>query len=78
HYGVPNIPSRYPKTSSIALNALVVSYLLKLTSNGGVPAGFKNSQELQSGVYTYNGYLTSNFVSDWFPLPFRNLSLLTL
>lgn len=78
HYGVPNIPSRYPKTSSIALNALVVSYLLKLTSNGGVPAGFKNSQELQSGVYTYNGYLTSNFVADWFPLPFRNLSLLTL
>jgi alanine dehydrogenase len=78
HYGVPNIPSRYPKTSSIALNALVVSFLLKLTANGGLSAGFLNSHELQSGVYTYDGYLTSNLVADWFPLPFRNLSLLTL
>ena len=78
HYGVPNIPSRYPKTSSIALNALVVPYLLQIATKGGIPEAISQSTPLHSGIYAYRGYLTSSFVADWFPLPFRNLSLLTL
>lgn len=76
HYGVPNIPARYPKTASISISNIISPYLLQIAENGGIENTIRFDQGLKNGLYFYRGILTSKSVADWFDLPYSDLNLL--
>jgi alanine dehydrogenase len=78
HYGVPNIPSKYAKTSSLVLSNILSPYLSKIGDFGGVENALRRDKGFQNGVYFYRGILTSKSVAEWFDLPYRDLNLLML
>ncbi|MDA8596650.1 alanine dehydrogenase [Flavobacteriaceae bacterium] len=78
HYAVPNIPSKYPKTSTQALSNILSPYLSNIANEGGIESMIKRDSGFQNGVYVYKGILTSKQVGDWFNLKYRDLNLLIL
>ncbi len=76
HYGVPNIPSRYPKTSSISISNIFTPYLLKLGEDGGLESGLRFDKGLRNGLYMYHGVLTNRSVGEWFDLPYNDINFL--
>lgn len=78
HYGVPNIPSRYPKTASISMSNILIPYLISIADEGGFENSFRNMRNLRKGMYLYKGILTHKNVADWFDMPFTNVDLLFL
>ena len=76
HYCVPNIPSRYARTSSLSISNIFTPYLLGIAENGGLENSLRIDRGLKSGLYFYRGILTSKSVSDWFDLPHRDINLL--
>src|SRR5690554_2680992 len=76
HYGVPNIPSRYPKTASITISNIFTPYLLKIAESGGLENAIRFNDGLKNGLYFYRGILTNKAVADWFDLPYSDLNLL--
>lgn len=58
HYGVPNIPSRYPRTSSISISNIFTPYLLKIGEDGGLEHSLRFDRGLRNGLYVYHGILT--------------------
>lgn len=76
HYGVPNIPARYPKTASISISNIFTPYLLEIAENGGLENAIRFDDGLKNGLYFYRGILTSKAISDWFDLPYSDLNLL--
>ncbi len=78
HYCVPNIPSRYSRTSSISISNFFTPYLLNIGEMGGLENAAHFDKGLQNGMYFYHGILTNKTVADWFDLPFRDINLLIL
>ncbi len=76
HYCVPNIPSRYARTSSLSISNIFTPYLLDIAEHGGLENSLRMDRGLKSGLYFYRGILTSKSVSDWFELPYRDINLL--
>ena len=76
HYCVPNIPSRYSRTSSVSLSNIFTPYLLKIGESGGVENAIRQDQGLKNGIYVYHGVITNKSVSDWFDLDCSDLNLL--
>ncbi len=76
HYGVPNIPSRYARTSSLSISNIFTPYLLEIGEHGGLENSLRINKGLKNGLYFYRGILTSKSVADWFDLPFRDINLL--
>lgn len=76
HYGVPNIPSRYPKTASISISNIFTPYLLKLGEDGGLENSLRFDKGLRNGLYLYHGILTNKSVGDWFDLPYNDINFL--
>jgi len=76
HYCVPNIPSRYSRTSSISISNFFTPYLLSIGERGGIENAIRFDKGLQNGMYFYHGILTNKTVADWFNLPFRDINLL--
>jgi alanine dehydrogenase len=62
HYGVCNMPAQTPRTSTMALTAATLPYILKIADNGFVGA-MANSQELRGALNTHQGALTNKAVS---------------
>lgn len=78
HYCVPNIPSKYPRTSSVSISNIFTPYLLNISDEGGFENAIRFNKSLQKGMYFYHGILTNKSVADWFGLPFRDINLLIL
>ncbi len=78
HYCVPNIPSRYSRTSSVSISNILTPYLLNIAEEGGFENAAKFNKSLRNGMYFYHGILTNKTVADWFDLPFRDINLLIL
>ncbi len=78
HYGVPNIPSKYAKTSSISISNIFTPYLLQIGEEGGIENAVRFDRGLKNGLYFYHGILTSKSVADWFDLSYRDINLLIL
>jgi alanine dehydrogenase len=78
HYCVPNIPSKYSRTSSVSISNIFTPYLLNIAEEGGFENAVKFDKSLQKGMYFYHGILTNKSVADWFDLPFRDINLLIL
>ncbi|WP_310991863.1 alanine dehydrogenase [Aequorivita marina] len=76
HYGVPNIPARYPKTASISISNIFTPYILEIAENGGLENAIRFDAGLKNGLYFYRGILTNKAVADWFDIPYSDINLL--
>ena len=76
HYGVPNIPSRYPKTASVSISNIFTPYLLKLGEEGGMENSLRFDKGLRNGLYMYHGILTNKSVGEWFGLEYSDINFL--
>ncbi len=76
HYGVPNIPARYPKTASVSISNIFTPYLLEMAECGGLENAVRYNYGLRNGLYFYRGILTNKSISDWFEMPHSDLNLL--
>ncbi|MCG2418860.1 alanine dehydrogenase [Aequorivita sp. F47161] len=76
HYGVPNIPARYPKTASISISNIFTPYLLEMAEGGGLENAIRFDNGLKNGLYFYRGILTSKAVADWFDMPYSDINLI--
>ena len=78
HYCVPNIPSRYAKTSSLSISNIFTPYLLQIRDEGGIENAVRFDRGLKSGLYFYHGILTNKSIAKWFDLSYRDINLLIL
>ena len=78
HYCVPNIPSKYSRTSSVSISNIFTPYILNIGEEGGFENAVRFDKSLQKGMYFYHGILTNKSVADWFGLPYRDINLLIL
>ncbi len=76
HYSIPNIPSRYSRTASIALSNVLTPTLIDIGNSGGIKAFLKDKSGVRKGTYIYNGILTNEFVGHKFNIPSKNIELL--
>jgi len=76
HYGVPNIPARYPKTATLSLSNIFTPYLLNIADYGGLEEAIRFDSGLKNGLYFYRGILTNKAVADWFDLNYSDINLL--
>lgn len=76
HYGVPNIPARYPKTASISISNIFTPYLLEIADCGGVENMIRFDSGLKNGLYFYRGILTNKAVAEWFDMSYSDINLL--
>jgi alanine dehydrogenase len=76
HYAVPNIPARYPKTSSISISNMFTPYLLKIGEDGGLENSLRFDKGLRNGLYMYHGILTNRTVGEWFGMKFSDINFL--
>ena len=76
HYGVPNIPAKYPKTASIAISNIFTPYLFDIAESGGIENALRFDNGLKNGLYFYRGILTNQAVGNWFSLPHSDINLL--
>ncbi|NNM09240.1 MAG: alanine dehydrogenase [Flavobacteriaceae bacterium] len=76
HYGVPNIPARYPKTASISISNIFTPYLLEIAESGGLENAIRYDQGLKNGLYFYRGILTNKAIADWFDMSYSDINLL--
>ncbi len=75
HYGVPNIPARYPKTASIAISNIFTPYLLDMAENGGLENALRFDNGLKNGLYFYRGILTNKSIADWYDMTYSDINL---
>lgn len=75
HYGVPNIPSRYPKSSTDALSALITPFILRLSAQPTIENILSKDQSLAKGIYCYKGKATKPSLNDWFGFDYYDLNL---
>jgi len=76
HYGVPNIPARYPRSASVSLSNIFTPYLLEIAECGGLEEAIRSDPGLKNGLYFYHGILTNKAVAEWFDLPYSDPNLL--
>lgn len=76
HYGVPNIPARYPKTASISISNIFTPILLEIAESGGLENAVRYDRGLKNGLYFYRGILTNKAVADWFDMSYSDINLL--
>lgn len=76
HYGVPNIPAKYPKTASISISNIFTPYLFDISEHGGIENALRFDNGLKNGLYFYRGILTNRAVGDWFSMPHSDINLL--
>lgn len=76
HYGVPNMPARYPKTASLSISNIFTPYLLKIGEEGGLENSLRFDKGLRNGLYMYHGILTNRTVGEWFDLKFSDINFL--
>lgn len=69
HYGVTNMPSSVPFTSTIALTNVTLPYALELADKGFERA-FAESRAIQSGVNIYMGKVTRESIANRFDLEY--------
>ncbi len=76
HYCVPNIPSRYARTSSLSISNIFTPYLLHIGEEGGIENTLRFDLGIRSGLYAYHGVITNKSVAEWFDLSYRDANLL--
>lgn len=78
HYCVPNIPSRVPRTASIAFSNVLLPLLLRLTEYGGIRSLLAAGHMLKTGVYTYGRHLTNHALARLLHMESLDVELLVI
>jgi len=76
HYCVPNIPSGVARTSTYALNNVIVPFLLEIGDEGGFKQALWSNHSLRTGTYVYKKNLTKKTLSNFFDIPYRDIEML--
>ena len=76
HFSAWNLPSRVPKTASIALSNVFRPLMQDIADAGGVTPMLKFNNGLRSGVYIYNGILTNEVLGQKFGILSKDINLL--
>lgn len=76
HYCVPNIPSKVAQTATIALNNVLIPYVLKLGDSASVRDCLWRNEDLRKGTYVYHKHLTKKILGEQFSMPYRDIDLL--
>lgn len=71
HYSVANMPGAVPRTSTLALEAATLPYLLELVDKG-VKEALLSNPALMKGVNTLDGKLTCKSVADSLNIDYTN------
>jgi alanine dehydrogenase len=72
HYGVCNMPAQTPRTSTMALTAATLPYIIKL-ANSGARGAVESSCELRSALTCLNGQITNKPTADALGKPFQQV-----
>jgi alanine dehydrogenase len=76
HYAVANMPGAVPRTSTLALTNVTISYALEL-ANKGFTRAIGENPSLYLGVNTHKGLVTHPAVAESLNLPYSKLSELS-
>lgn len=76
HYGVPNIPSLTPHTSSYAMSNYFAPFLMEVCDSGSLNQLLSNNEGIRSGVYMFNGKIAIEYIADKYRLPYYNINLM--
>lgn len=76
HYCVPNIPSKVPRTASMAISNIISPMLMKASTLGGVEDFILHNAGMRHGVYAYKGHLTNEYLGRRFQIKYTDLELL--
>lgn len=76
HYCVPNIPSRTPRTASMAISNIMTPILLKTQFTGSIEDLLYTDVGLRHGVYTFKGFVTNEYIGRRFGLKTTNIELI--
>ena len=71
HYAVANMPGAYPRTSTLAITAVTMPYILDLAKND--LKAVKKSKPLQLGVNMHKGEITYKPVAEAFKMKYTPL-----
>lgn len=69
HYAVANMPGAVPRTSTLALTNVTISYAMELAGKG-FQAAVSGNPSLQLGVNTYRGHVTHPAVAQALNMPY--------
>ncbi len=75
HYCVPNLASRVSRTTSKAINNVLVPILRRIFEMGGFNTYIRNDKALQNATYIYNGILTNEEIARLFLLRSTSIDL---
>jgi alanine dehydrogenase len=75
HYCVPNIPSRVSRTASASLSNVLGPLLLDIGAHGGLDEVLHLKKGVRSGLYMYNGVLTSRVLGEHYGLSYSEAEL---
>jgi alanine dehydrogenase len=76
HYCVPNIPSRTPRTASVAISNILTPILLQTQLTGSIEDVLYSDVGLRHGVYCFKGFVTNDYIGRRFDLKSTNIELL--
>ncbi|HHU99244.1 MAG TPA: alanine dehydrogenase [Bacteroidales bacterium] len=76
HYSAWNLPSRVPKTASIALSNVFRPLMQEMADAGSITHMLRFNPGLRSGVYIYNGILTNDVLGQKFGILSQDINLL--
>lgn len=76
HYGVPNIASKYARTSSYALSNYFTPFLTRIGDFSNLNQFILNEPGLLEAIYLYQGILTHQGASKKFNIPGQDINLL--
>jgi alanine dehydrogenase len=72
HYTVANMPGAYPKTSTLALTNVVLSYI-KTIAKKGIKRSILEDSEIKSAVNLYNGTVANQRLAESLGLAYKDI-----
>ena len=76
HYGLPNLTSRMPRTTTKAISNFFLSYILNYDQEGGLENILLKNNEMKQSFYMYKGRHTKKTICDKFGLVYHDINLL--
>ena len=76
HYCVPNMASKVPRTSSLAISNVITPAILGLASPTRLVDLLYGNQGLLRGIYAHDGHITNQYLAYNFELKYTALELL--
>lgn len=76
HYCVPNIASKFSRTSSQSISNIITPLLIKIGSMGHIDHVLHNHPGIRNGCYAYKGCITNEYLAKKFEQKYTPIDLL--